>query len=161
MVSHEQLSQACLDAASRYLSHRPRSEFEIRTRLRQRGFDDVSVERVILKLKEQGSIDDIAFARFWKENRESFSPRSRRMLQQELRQKGISPQIVAEVVEEVDDWSSAYEAVRRKAGKLTSSDPDSSRRKFSAFLRRRGFDYEVTRHTLNQLYQELEGDKNA
>ena len=161
MAGYEQLPRPCLDAASRYLSHRPRSEFEVRTRLRQRGFDDVSIERVILKLKEQGLIDDIAFARFWKENRESFSPRSRRMLQQELRQKGISPQIIAEVVEEVDDRRSAYKAAQRKAGKLTSSDPHSFRRKFSAFLRRRGFDYEVTKHTVNQLCQELEGDKNA
>ena len=83
------------------------------------------------------------------------------MLQQELRQKGIPPQIIAEVVEEVDDWSSAYKAIQRKATKLRSSDYHSFRRQFSAFLRRRGFDYEVTRHTVEQLCQEIEGDKDA
>ena len=83
------------------------------------------------------------------------------MLQRELRQKGISPQIIAEVVEEVDDHRIAYRAAQRRASKVTSSDYHSFRRQFGAFLRRRGFDYEVTQHTVNQLYQELEEDKNA
>jgi regulatory protein len=130
-------------------------------RLRQRGFDDASIERVLLKLKEQGLIDDIAFARFWMRNRESFSPRSWRMLQHELRQKGISPHIIAEVAEGVDDQGSAYRAAQKKASKSTSSDYYSFRRKFSVFLRRRGFDYDIIQQTVNQLWQELGEGKNA
>src|SRR4030067_2282382 len=37
----------CLEAALRYLSYRPRSEFEIKGRLHQRGFDDNKSESVI------------------------------------------------------------------------------------------------------------------
>ncbi len=157
MVSCEPISQSCLDAASHYLSYRPRSEFEIRMRLRKRGFDDSSIEGVLLKLKEQGLVDDSAFAQFWKENRESFSPRSRAMLHRELRQKGVAPYIIAEVAGEIDEEASAYQAGRKKAKKLISSDCDSFCRQLVAFLKRRGFNYEVTQHTVNQLWQERGG----
>ena len=59
----------CLNAAGHYLSYRPRSEAEVRERLKRRGFDGDSVEAVIAKLKEQGLVDDMAFAQFWKDNR--------------------------------------------------------------------------------------------
>ena len=80
--------QRCLNAAAHYLSYRPRSESEIKERLHRRGFNGDSVEAVIAKLKEQGLVDDVAFAQFWKDNRESFSPRSQRLTKLELRRKG-------------------------------------------------------------------------
>ena len=39
----------CLNAAVHYLSYRPRSESEIRERLKRRGFDSDSVEAVMAK----------------------------------------------------------------------------------------------------------------
>ena len=157
MVGCESISQSCLDAASYYLSYRPRSELELKLRLRKRGFDDSSIEGVLLRLKERGLVDDLAFARFWKENRESFSPRSRAMLHRELRQKGVAPYIIAEVAQEIDEEASAYRAAEKRAKKLASSDGDSFCRQLVAFLRRRGFNYEVTRHTVSQLWQERGG----
>jgi len=146
--------QSCLDAAFRYLGYRPRSEFELKMRLQQRGFDDSSIQDVVLKLKEQGLLDDLAFAKFWKENRESFSPRSRMMLQRELRQKGISPYIIVEVAEEIDEEASAYKAAQKKMKWLTLANYDDFRHKLSSFLKRRGFNYEVTHHTISQLWHD-------
>ena len=92
-----------LNAAARYLSYRPRSEFELRQKLHQRGFDGDSVEVVVAKLKEQGLVDDMAFAQFWKDNRESFSPRSQRLTGLELRRKGVADDTIAQVVDAIDD----------------------------------------------------------
>jgi regulatory protein len=154
VVGYESTSQPCLDAAFRYLSYRPRSELEIRMRLRKRGFDDFSIESILIKLKEQGLVDDSAFAQFWKENRESFSPRSRVMLHRELRQKGVASHIIAEVTKEIDEEAGAYRAGQKRAKRLASSDCDSFRRKLGSFLKQRGFNHEVTQHTVNQLWQE-------
>ena len=52
-------SQRCLNAALRFLSYRPRSEAELRERLRRRGFDSDSIEAVTAKLKEQGLLEPI------------------------------------------------------------------------------------------------------
>jgi len=150
--------QSCLDAAYRYLSYRPRSEFELKMHLRKKGFTDSSIQSTLLKLKEQGLLDDLAFAQFWKENRESFSPRSQRMLQRELRQKGVAPYIIAEVAQGIEEEASAYKAAQRKIKKLASADYDNFGRKLGAFLKQRGFSYEVTRHTVNRLWHERNKD---
>jgi len=147
--------QQCLDAASHYLSYRPRSEKEIRGRLRRRGFDQNIIEGVLLKLKEQRLIDDASFAQFWKENRESFSPRSRLLLRLELKEKGVDPETAEAVTQGVDEEEGAYQAARKKASSLKEGDYQAFRRKLGAFLRRRGFSYEVINRTLERVWREL------
>lgn len=162
MSSRKLVSQSCLDAAFRYLSYRPRSEFELKMRLRQRGFDASSIEGVLRELRGQGLVDDFAFAQFWKENRESFSPRSRTLLHRELRQKGIAPHIIAEVIKEIDEEASAYKAAQNRVKRFAFSDYDNFCHRIAALLRRRGFSYEVSRHIINRLWQEREvSSKNA
>jgi len=109
----------CLNAAIHYLSYRPRSESELRERLRQRGFDGDTQEAVITRLKEQGLVDDMAFAQFWKDNRESFSPRSQWLTKLELRRKGVANDIIDQVVDAIDNDASAYRAALGKAPSLT------------------------------------------
>ena len=147
----------CLNAAVHYLSYRPRSESEIREQLHRRGFDGDTVEAVIARLKEQGLIDDVAFAQFWKENRQSFSPRSRWLTSFELRQKGVANDIIDQVVGAVDDADSAYRAALSKARSLPLSDYQSFRRRLGEYLRRRGFGYEVINQTIGRMWQELFG----
>ena len=84
----------CLNAAIHYLGYRPRSEAEVRQRLQRRGFDSDCTEKVLTQLKEQGLVDDTAFAHFWKENRESFSPRSQWLTRLELQRKGLDSSII-------------------------------------------------------------------
>lgn len=145
----------CLDAAAHYLSYRPRSEFELRERLHQRGFDGDSVEAVLAKLKEQGLVDDMAFAQFWKDNRESFSPRSQWLTKLELRRKGVADDIIDKVTDAVDDDNSAYRAALSKARSLPLSDYQSFRRRLGDYLKRRGFGYGVINHTVERVWQEL------
>jgi regulatory protein len=143
----------CFNAAARYLSYRPRSEFELRIRLHKHGFDD-SVAAVINKLKEQGLVDDLAFAQFWKDNRESFSPRSQWLTRLELRQKKVADDIIDQVVGTVDDGESAYRAALSKARRLPLSDYQSFRRRLGEYLKRRGFGYGVINHTVERVWQE-------
>ncbi len=146
----------CLNAAAHYLSYRPRSEFELRERLHQRGFDGDSVEAVLAKLKEQGLVDDMAFAQFWKDNRESFSPRSQWLTKLELRRKGVANNIIDQIADTIDDEDSAYRAALSKAGSLPLSDYQSFRRRLGSYLKRRGFGYGVINHTIERLWPELE-----
>jgi regulatory protein len=143
----------CYNAALRLLSYRPRSDAEIRARLSRR-FGKEIIDRVLLQLKARQMVDDAAFAQFWRENRESFSPRSKRLLKLELRQKGIDPEVVDEVLEGFDDDESAYRAAKRK-GRTLERDYETFRRKLGAFLGRRGFSYGVIKRTIERLWQEL------
>jgi len=146
--------QRCLNAAIRYLGYRPRSEFEIKTKLLQRGFDNNTIEKVIDNLKEQGLVDDMAFAQFWKENRDAFSPRSRWLIKLELRQKRVPDEIMEQVLNTVNDDESAYRAALSKARNLPTTDYPRFQRRLGAYLKRRGFSYETINHTIKRLWSE-------
>lgn len=144
----------CLNTAIRFIGYRPRSEFEVRQRLHQRSFEDDCIAKVVADLKEQGLIDDTSFARFWKENRQDFSPRSRWLTGVELQRKGIDRELIDRVVSEVDDDESAYRAALSKARHLPSSDYPLFRRRLGEYLKRRGFNYEVINNTVARVWRE-------
>ena len=146
--------QRCLNAATNYLSYRPRSESEVRERLQRRGFDDDCIKIAISKLKEQGLVDDVAFAQFWKDNRETFSQRSQWLTKLELRRKGVVDDIIDQVVEAIDDDDTAYRTALDKARRLPLADYQDFRRRLGEYLRRRGFGYEVIKHTVKRVWQE-------
>jgi len=146
--------QRALSAAVHYISYRPRSEFELRERLGQRGVNGNAREEVITKLKEQGLIDDTAFAQFWKSSRQSYSPRSQWLTGLELKRKGVADDIVNRVVDNIDDDDNAYRAALKKARSLPQSDYPVFRRRLGGYLQRRGFSYGVINHTIQRLWQE-------
>jgi len=144
----------CLNTAYRFLSYRPRSEAEMKDRLVRRGFEDSNIEIIINKLKEQHLLDDTAFAKFWKENREMFRPRSKRLTIMELKNKGVADEIVKEVTDDSNDMDSAYQAALKKARRLAGEDYDVFYRRVGEFLKRRGFGYTVIHQTVKRLWQE-------
>ena len=146
--------QECLNAALHFLGYRPRSEVEVRFRLRRRGYDEEAVDEVIAHLKQQLLTDDLAFAQYWKENRLSFRPQSKKLIKRELLQKGISPEIAGDVVGDVNDEESAYKVAQKKAGALTTLDYDEFRNRLGGFLRWKGYSYDVIVGVTSRLWQE-------
>jgi regulatory protein len=145
--------QKTYDATLNFLSYRPRSEDEVRRYLSRRQVPPDLSRRLIDRLKQGRLLDDEAFARFWVENRETFSPRSGRALRSELRSKGIDDDTIAAAVSG-DDSEAAYRAAQKKARTLTSADRDEFRRKLLPFLQRRGFSYETARQTVERMWRE-------
>ena len=148
--------QDCLDAAYYYLSYRPRSEGEIKQWLHKRGFADEVAEKAIAKLREQNLSDDFAFAQFWKDNRLSFRPKSRRLIKKELRDKKVAAEIIEQVTEDMDDEEIAYKLGAGRLPSLAHLDYPAFYRRLSSYLAYRGFNYEVIKHTAARLWQEKE-----
>ena len=148
--------QDCLDAAYYYLSYRPRSEGEIRQWLRKRGFSNDVAEKTIAKLREQNLSDDLAFAQFWKDNRLSFRPKSKRLIKRELRDKKIDAEIIEQVTNDIDDEEIAYRLGSGRLPALAHLDYPHFYRRLSSYLAYRGFSYEVIKRTASLLWQERE-----
>lgn len=146
--------QTALDAAYRFLAYRPRSEAEVRTRLRRKKVDGTTIEVVIAKLRDQRLLDDEAFAHLWTENRQAHSPRSGRMVQWELRRKGVPQEVAEEAAGAVDDEDAAYRAASARAARIRVPDYETFRKRFGDFLLRRGFGYGVARRTVERLWHE-------
>jgi regulatory protein len=147
--------QRCFNAGLHLLSYRQRSEAEIRQRLQRHGFDEVIIEKAIARLKEQGLVDDAAFARFWRENRETFSPRSRRMTKLELKRKGLSSDIIEKAISEIDDTDSAYRAAISRARRLPLADYQNFRQRLGSYLGRRGFNYGIIKEITERVWREI------
>jgi len=143
--------------ALRLLNQRLRSTAEVRERLLRRGYDEEQVEGVLSRLTELGLLDDRAFARAWVENRQVFRPRGRPALAAELRKKGLSPEIIAEVLEaSPPEDEAALALARRRAPALRGLERPTFLRRLHAFLARRGFSPEVVRRVASQVWEEQE-----
>lgn len=131
------------DAALRLLSHRPRSENEMRTRLAMRGVSPGAIDDEIERLRNAGLLDDQKFAAAWVEDRKRVSPRGKRMLRYELLGRGIAPESADEATQDVDDRETAIELARSRARRAPLTSYEAFVSRVGGFLRRRGFDYEV------------------
>lgn len=149
-------SQHCLNAALRFLKNRPRSEHEVRARLRHHGYDSQCIDAAIASLKVKGLVDDLSFARFWVDNRDAFRPRGERMIKMELRQKGVASEIIDQFSFASDETENAYRSARQKARSLPRTDEKSFQRRLGDYLKRRGFGYGVINKVVTQVWDEGE-----
>ncbi|HUI88624.1 MAG TPA: RecX family transcriptional regulator [Anaerolineales bacterium] len=137
-----------------YLSYRARSESEIRKNLSKHEFAQDVIEHTIERLRENRLADDKQFARAWVENRTAFRPRSRRALQMELRQKGLSDEATQSALEGLNEEALAYEAGLKQARRLRSKEWSEFRKKISEHLARRGFSYSVVSAVVSRIWNE-------
>ena len=147
-------SQRARAAALRFLAYRPRSEAEVRARLRRR-FPAPLVEQVITNLREQALVDDAKFARLWSDSRDSSKPRSAWAIKRELRAKGIDSDVAEEAVQEIDDEAAAYRAAGSLAHRVHGNGISAFRRKLWGLLKRRGFSDSVARRVTNRLWDDI------
>lgn len=159
LLAADQVARAT-EAALVFLGYRPRSEREVRDRLRRGGFEQDAIDHTISRLHEWRYLDDEDFARRWVENRATHRPRGKRLLQQELHHKGIDRETAREVIDDadLDETTDAETLARRRLPTYAGDDPAAIRRRLSAYLARRGYGYDVIRVALERVMGEDEGD---
>lgn len=144
------------ERAVRFLSYRPRSQVEVERHLQRKDVAEDVIGDVIVRLQRDKYLDDEEFARFWLENRERFRPRGRRALRYELRQKGVSDEIITRLLDEVDDEAAAWRAVEGRLTRWAHLPGGEFRQKVAGYLSRRGFDYSTISVTLEKACQTLD-----
>ena len=151
--THEVAYQRALNL----LSYRPRAAAEIERRLVEAGYEPATIDLVLDRLRRSGLVMDEQFARTWIENRSEFRPRGRRLLAAELRQKGVSDEVITQALEDMTDESSlAYQAAKRYARRLAGLEWLRFRERLGAFLARRGFSYETSLPAVRRVWEELQ-----
>ncbi len=151
-LQNEETIESAYQRALNLLSYRPRSAAEIQEKLQKQEIADEVIDGILARLQQSDLVNDRKFARLWVENRSEFSPRGRRALRYELRKKHISPEIIEEVLAEIDEAELAYRAAAGKVRILKKKDRQEFKRKLSGFLARRGFDYETITPVINHLW---------
>lgn len=147
------LHKRALDTALRLLAYRPRSEQEIRARLLRHELPQDVVCRTIERLREYGYVNDAAFARAWVEGRSVAAPRGYRLLQRELRKKGIAIETTEAALEGTDELGAARQVAQKKARSLLGLAYPDFRNRLTGYLQRRGFGYDVIKPVVQELWQ--------
>jgi regulatory protein len=151
----EDSREAALQKALHLLSYRARSADEVRKNLSKHAFAGDVIEDTLSRLERSGLIGDDQFARAWVENRNTFRPRGKRALAIELRQKGISEDVIrSALAESGDEQALALEAGRKYIRRLQGLDWREFRTKLGGHLGRRGFSYEVISMATQALWHE-------
>ncbi len=141
--------------ALHFISFRPRSTAEVEKKLTEAGFDPAVIETTCQKLRDNHWLDDLDFARQWIDNRNTFRPRSQRLLMLELRQKGIAEAIIqkALITSAQDEEEMAYQAAFSRIRRYADLDWQTFRKKIGDYLLRRGFSYAVIAPVLKRLWE--------
>ncbi|MEA1926774.1 MAG: regulatory protein RecX [Candidatus Auribacterota bacterium] len=131
------------ESALRLLNYRERSIKELSDRLSEKHYSPGTITAVIKRLKELDLLDDKKFARLWTRSRVHSKPRSAWLISRELREKGISEEVIQEVVEDEytpeQEEEAAMSLAKKQAMRYRTDEPEKAREKLFAFLSRRGF----------------------
>lgn len=150
LVAKDRLGRA-QEQIYRFLSYRPRSEKEIYDYLGKKKLKDEEKEKIIKKLKKEKLIDDLEFARWFLEQRQTFRPKGSYALRQELRQKGIREKIIDQVLpNREEELSLAKKALVKAEKKYASFLGREKKEKLMAYLRRRGFSWEAVKKAVDE-----------
>ena len=142
--------------AIRFLGFRARSQAEMVRYLRDKGYSAGVVDEIVGRLVNEQYLDDEAFARFWLEDRERFRPRGQQALRYELRQKGITDEVIDMVLTDLDEDELAWKAVESKLYRWKNLAEQDLKKKIVGFLSRRGFNYETANKVFNRAWSSLD-----
>ncbi len=138
----------------RSLANAARTRHQLAELLDKRGVSDEVSTELLDRFVEVGLIDDADFAQTWVKGRHQSRCLSRRVLRQELRQKGVDEELISTALEQVDDETEFDAAVRlaqKKIRSLSRYDTATQRRRLASMLARRGYSGDVVSRALSQL----------
>lgn len=158
-MTDDELYQKLLEVSFQFVSFRPRSEQEIQEFLtkklvKHKISNAPVVEKVIARLKDYGYLDDHKFAQWWISQRQSFRPKGRAVLMQELALKGISRNLIKEILADLgssDELKMALLAVTKKLQPWQRLSVRERQKKLYNFLGRRGFNSETIQRAIDEL----------
>ena len=124
--------------ALRFLSFRPRSEYEVKQNLVRKKASENIISKVVSRLKENNFINDEEFIKWWIEQRTNFKPRSLKLIKIELRQKGIDKELIEETIgrlsSTIDDLKSAKKLIEKRLSRYKNLSRDEKFQKIARFL---------------------------
>ncbi len=142
-----------LERVMNYVMIRPRSIREVRDYLWRKKADPEVGDRIIQKMESRGYLGDAAFAKSWVRSRQLTKPVSKRRLTAELRQKGVTSELIEQALggeEAYDELTALREIITKKSKQARYQDEQ----KLMQYLARQGFSYDVIKSTLAEIADE-------
>lgn len=141
-----------LERVMNYVMIRPRSVREIRDYLWRKKAEPDMAERLVQHLEVRGYLNDASFASSWVRSRQLTKPVSKRRLVAELRQKGVTSELIERTVtsDDYDESSALKEIILKKRKQSRYQDEQ----KLMQYLARQGFGYDMIKNALSEITHE-------
>lgn len=143
-------------ASIRFLSFRPRSEKELRDYLTKKKCDDLTSKRIIQSLTRDKFLNDEEFTKWWVEQRTILKPKASRVIKFELKQKGISKELIENAYGSSLMANSDLDVAKALAEKKMPryAKIENKRKvyeKLGRFLASKGFDWDTIKEVIDQV----------
>ena len=144
-------------AAIRYLSFRTRSEKELSDYLIKKKCDELTAKRIIASLMRDKFLNDEEFVRMWIRERTLIKPKAIRVIKMELKQKGISREIIDFAMKNdeglmINDLETALKLIEKKLRTIhDQSDKYKVKEKLGRYLASKGFDWDTIKAAIDQV----------
>lgn len=151
------------DNSLKFISFRPRSEKELQNWFKRKEVGEETQKLVIKKLKHLGFLNDEEFAKWWIEQRTEFHPSGMRLIKMELKQKGISDDIVSRItshISPISEFELAKKVVEKKLPRLKNYKGQELRKKLQNLLAQRGFSWEIIKELVDSIVKKPDNEIN-
>ncbi len=131
---------------------RPRSAKEINDWLSRKKVHSSLFKKLFNRLKRLELVDDIKFAKWWIDQRNTFRPRSEKQLYSELLKKGIDRKLIKKTLEDVsvDEDKIALDLLKKRESRWKRFEKDKTQQKMYEYLARKGFSWEVIKKAVEK-----------
>lgn len=149
------------NTAINYLSHRMRSETEVREHLKKKEISDSVIKEAIHKLYELKFLNDEEFAKAFVQTKLNTTDKGADVIKLELKEKGIAPDLITKAIEEVSFDEQLEKAIKLSEKYALKNKKDSSRilkQKIEQMLKRKGYSFPIIRAALDETEVEKEAD---
>ena len=143
--------------ALKLISFKARSVAELRGRMKLKRYPEDIVTDVIDSLTKQGLLDDEKYAKLFVNARVHGRPSGKRLVERELKQKGLSTDIVERTLagmHDYDEKKAARELVFTRFQKMTGISDQKKKSRLFGYLKRRGFASDVIFSVMDDLFRD-------
>lgn len=160
MDIRESITEKAAERAVAYINIKPRTAFQVRKYLREKGFDSDVIDAVVKQLEEYHYIDDMEYAMMY--FRYGFEKgRGIVRIKRELDEKGVAADVIEMAYDELEDVPDQTDAAMQIAKNMISGmalddmDYDEKRKlqaKIGRRLMSRGFSSDIVYKVINRMF---------
>jgi regulatory protein len=158
VMAESQLMRA-KSVALEYLSGQPRTEHQVFEKLRKKGYDEATCEKVIARFRELRYLDDALYARMFVKSRMRSKGHGPRRMRGDLRKKGVDGDLITLAIEELESEYDLQQevlpiAMRRWTKLAKEPSPFKRKKKWMDFMVRQGFNWGFSSQLLETIKRE-------
>lgn len=155
IIAADNLVKAKNDAL-KYIERSYKTEKELREKLYKKGYDETTVQRVVVFLKEYNFLNDAKYAEMFIKDKQKSSGKNK--LKYELIKKGINEEIIQEYTSKLDttvESDTAETLAAKKYQTIIKRETDKRKiyEKLMRFLVSKGFSWEIAKKAIGKVLE--------